>query len=154
MKKLLTISLISLSLTIVACGSKKVVESTYDNGNPNVVHYYKKVKGEKVLAREEIFYEKGSKKMAGAFTENQRDGVWKAWYEDGTLWSEGVYKNGKRNGPGTTYHPNGKTACCRQVWSWFLALKAWGLPILPQPATMRWWPKACSFTTVVRPIRA
>lgn len=108
MKKLLTISLISLSLTIVACGSKKVVESTYDNGNPNVVHYYKKVKGEKVLAREEIFYEKGSKKMAGAFTENQRDGVWKAWYEDGTLWSEGVYKNGKRNGPGTTYHPNGK----------------------------------------------
>lgn len=108
MKKLLTISLISLSLTIVACGNKKVVESTYNNGNPNVVHYYKKVNGEKQLVKEEIFYESGSKKMAGAFTENKRDGIWKAWYEDGTLWSEGVYKEGKRNGPGTTYHPNGK----------------------------------------------
>lgn len=108
MKNILTMALISLSLSIIACGEKKVIESTYDNGKPNVVHYYKKEKGEKVLAREEIFYEKGSKKMAGAFTGNQRDGIWKAWYEDGTLWSEGEYKNGKRNGPGTTYHPNGK----------------------------------------------
>lgn len=108
MKQLLTIALIIASFTLVSCGEKKVVESTYDNGNPNVVHYYKKDKGEKVLTREEIFYEKGSKKMAGAFTSDKRDGIWKAWYEDGTLWSEGEYKDGKRNGPGTTYHPNGK----------------------------------------------
>lgn len=108
MKKILTIALISISLTIVACGNKKVIESTYDNGKPNVVHYYKTSKGEKVLQKEEIFYENGNKKMAGAFSNEQRDGQWKAWYEDGTLWSEGDYKEGKRNGPGITYHPNGK----------------------------------------------
>lgn len=46
--------------------------------------------------------------MAGTYKNDQRDGQWKAWYEDGTLWSEGDYKDGKRNGLGIAYHENGK----------------------------------------------
>lgn len=46
--------------------------------------------------------------MDGKFKDEERDGAWKAWYENGNLWSEGEYKAGKRNGPGIAYHPNGK----------------------------------------------
>ncbi len=90
------------------CSQKKVVESTYENGNPKVEKYYHKKGNELILDREVIFYENKQKKMEGTYKYEQRDGQWKAWYDDGTLWSEGEYKDGKRNGLGIAYHENGK----------------------------------------------
>jgi antitoxin component YwqK of YwqJK toxin-antitoxin module len=46
--------------------------------------------------------------MQGDYQNNKRTGIWKSWYEDGSLWSEGRFVNGKRDGLGTVYHPNGK----------------------------------------------
>jgi antitoxin component YwqK of YwqJK toxin-antitoxin module len=106
MKKLLLITL--LAAIAFSCGQKKVIESTYDNGNPRDVKYYHKKGGKLVLDREVIYYENKQKKMEGEFKDLQRDGQWKAWYEDGTIWSEGEYKDGKRNGLGIAYHENGK----------------------------------------------
>lgn len=106
MKKILLISI--LALFTFSCGQKKVVEATYENGNPRVVKYYHKKAGELVLDREIVYYENKQKKMEGGYKDLQRDGDWKAWYEDGTVWSEGEYKQGKRNGIGIAYHPNGK----------------------------------------------
>lgn len=106
MKKLLFISF--LAFIVTSCGSKKVVEATYENGNPKVERFYHKKGGNLVLDREVIYYENKQKKMEGNFKEMQRDGMWKAWYENGTLWSEGEYKDGKRNGLGIAYHENGK----------------------------------------------
>ncbi len=100
--------LTSLAILAFGCGKKKVVESTYENGNPRTIKYYNKVGDKLVLESEEVFYENKVKKMAGTYKNDQRDGQWKAWYEDGTLWSEGDYKDGKRNGLGIAYHENGK----------------------------------------------
>lgn len=99
--------LLLISVFLVACGPKKVVESTYKNGNPNVVRYYDKVNGERQLVKEVVYYENENKKLEGDYANNKRSGHWKAWYEDGKLWSEGEYKDGKRNGPGIVYHENG-----------------------------------------------
>ena len=106
MKKILFIALIAAFA--FGCSEKKVVESTYENGNPRVEKFYHKKGGELVLEREIVYYENKQKKMDGTFREDQRDGKWKAWYENGNLWSEGEYKDGKRNGPGIAYHENGK----------------------------------------------
>jgi len=106
MKKILLITL--LAAIVFGCAEKKVVEATYENGNPRIVKYYNKKSGELVLNREIVYYENKQKKMEGPYKEHQRDGEWKAWYENGTLWSEGEYKDGKRNGPGIAYHENGK----------------------------------------------
>jgi antitoxin component YwqK of YwqJK toxin-antitoxin module len=106
MKKLLFIAFIAAFA--FGCSEKKVVESTYENGNPRVEKFYHKKGGELVLDREIVYYENKQKKMDGTFREDQRDGKWNAWYENGNLWSEGEYKDGKRNGPGIAYHENGK----------------------------------------------
>jgi antitoxin component YwqK of YwqJK toxin-antitoxin module len=105
MKKFLAFSIVIILLS--GCGPKKVVESSYDNGNPRVVKYYSKIKGKDQLVKEEIYYENKVKKMEGEYTNDQRSGIWSAWYENGKLWSTGEYKDGKRNGPGVVYHENG-----------------------------------------------
>lgn len=106
MKKYIAFTVFAILL--VGCGPKKVIESTYDNGNPKVVKYYKRSGGKEQLVREEVFYENKHKKLDGEYSGNQRSGHWTAWYEDGKVWSEGDYKDGKRNGPGMVYHENGK----------------------------------------------
>ena len=98
----------SVLLLIAGCTPKKVVESTYDNGNPKVVKYYKKNNGELKLVKEVVYYDNKTPKLEGAYKDDQREGMWKAWYNNGKLWSEGAYKDGKRNGLGITYHPNGQ----------------------------------------------
>jgi antitoxin component YwqK of YwqJK toxin-antitoxin module len=97
-----------LTLLISACSHKKVVEATYENGNPRVVRYYHKKAGKLMVEREIVYYQNKQVKMDGKFKDEEREGLWKAWYENGNLWSEGEYKAGKRNGPGVAYHPNGK----------------------------------------------
>jgi len=104
-------TLLALIVLIIAtgCGPKKVIESTYDNGNPKVIKYYKTIDGKKQVVREEVYYENSNKKMEGEYLNEKRVGKWSAWYEDGQLWSEGEYKDGKREGIGLVFHPNGKT---------------------------------------------
>ncbi len=89
------------------CSRKEVVESAYENGNPKVVKYYHKKGSALVLDREVMFYENKEKRIEGEYKNNLRNGIWKAWYEDGTIWSKGEYKDGKRNGEAISYHPNG-----------------------------------------------
>jgi antitoxin component YwqK of YwqJK toxin-antitoxin module len=106
MNRILLISL--LAVLSFGCTQKKIVESSYDNGNPKVVKYYHKQAGNLVLDREVVFYENKQKKMEGEYKNTQRSGQWKAWYENGTIWSEGEYKDGERNGLGIAYHENGQ----------------------------------------------
>lgn len=103
------ILLLTLLVAVTSgCSRKKVVESTYENGNPRVVKYYHKKGGNLVLDREIMFYENKQKRIEGEYKNMVRDGKWFAWYENGSIWSEGKYKNGKREGLGTSYYPNGK----------------------------------------------
>jgi antitoxin component YwqK of YwqJK toxin-antitoxin module len=106
MKKILLIAFVAA--IAFGCSQKKVVEATYQNGNPRIVKYYHKKGGELILDREVVFYENKQKKMEGEYKDLERNGQWKAWYENGTIWSEGEYKEGKRNGIGIAYHENGK----------------------------------------------
>lgn len=106
MKRLPIITL--FAVIAIGCSEKKVVQTTYENGNPGIVKYYHEKSGHLILDREMVYYPNKQLKMDGKYKDELRSGLWKAWYENGTLWSEGEYKEGKRNGKGTYYHANGK----------------------------------------------
>lgn len=105
--KRIIFALIPLMMLLSACSQKEVIESRYENGNPNVVYLMNKKGGKLVAVHKTIYYENKAKKMEGDMQNDKREGIWKAWYPDGTLWSEGEYKDGMRNGFGYTYHENG-----------------------------------------------
>lgn len=83
------------------------IENLWDNGNPKTVRFYREESGKKVLVMEKQYYPGGELSMEGSFSNDLREGEWKSWYEDGTLWSTGSFKAGKRDGKGIIYHPNG-----------------------------------------------
>ena len=94
----------------MSCGPKldKIVEDTHPDGSPRLVHYYLEEDGKREKVKVEAFYEDGSKRYAGEFADNKRDGYWVYWYENGNMWSEGYFKDDLRDGFGTTWHKNGK----------------------------------------------
>lgn len=62
--------------------------------------------------------------MGGSEKNNKRDGLWQAFYEDGTIWSETMYKEGVEDGFSRTFYENGKLryegnyAMGKQVGDW------------------------------------
>lgn len=79
----------------------------FKNGNPRIIRTYEFVNGKQVFLTEREFYETGQKRMEGPLEKRRREGLWKSYYEDGKIWSEGEYKDGLRDGLTITYHPNG-----------------------------------------------
>lgn len=55
------------------------------------------------------FYEDGNLRIEGFESENgRRDGTWRYYYPDGTLWSLGDFSNGLRHGRAVVYYENGQ----------------------------------------------
>lgn len=100
------ILLVVISILTISCnGKKEVIEQKYANGNPKVVSIYQ---NDRIITQSE-YYENGQLKIIGDLTENgKRKGKWQYWYNDGTIWSECEYTDGKQNGLNTVYFPNGQ----------------------------------------------
>lgn len=83
----------------------KIID-TLDNGNPSTIHFFDKSNIEDPKF-EKKYYKSGSIFMEGAYVNGKRDGKWTAWYENGVTWSIGNYKEGLKNGLSETYYDNG-----------------------------------------------
>lgn len=83
------------------------IETTWPDGSQQMSRHYK-TEEMKDAVFETHFYDSGSKRVAGPLKNEKRDGKWEAWYEDGTLWSVGYFKEGIENGTKTVYFENGK----------------------------------------------
>jgi len=96
-------------LMFPGCSSKteRVVESAYPDKSPQVVKYYKTVGEKRELVKEESFYPNNQKRMVGEYKKNERNGRWIYYYENGKVWSEGYFVNGKSEGLRITYFENG-----------------------------------------------
>jgi len=86
----------------------KVVEETYPDGSPKHVCIYKGKGGSRELIKEINYYPNKQLQMEGEYKNNQRNGRWTYWHENGKIWSEGTFINGKSDGKRTTYFDNGK----------------------------------------------
>lgn len=87
--------------------TKKVV-NRYVNGIAQLERNYVDKGGKLVANYEWEYYEDGSVLKEGPLSaQENRDGLWKSYYRNGVVWSEGEYKNGIREGKTITYHSNG-----------------------------------------------
>ena len=54
------------------------------------------------------YHASGGIKMKGVYNDQlEREGLWIAFYEDGTKWSESYYSHGELDGHTLTFYPNG-----------------------------------------------
>jgi len=101
---------IFISTMLLSCGSrvKRHVAEYHDNGAPRLVTFYKYHGSDSLLVREEWYYPDSALRLEGSYAEGKKDGVWKAWYQDGTPWSIGEFRNGLSDGFRMVYHENGQ----------------------------------------------
>ena len=82
----------------------------YEDESPKVVVYYVldslgNLTGE--VAHETHFYENHQKYIDGNRDGEHRDGLWYAYFPDGTVQTKAYYADGKENGRYTVYYSNG-----------------------------------------------
>lgn len=99
-----------IAISFFSCNedlSEKIV-SSYPDGTPSKIEYYKYQGDFEVLVKHIRFYEGGEKKEEGEFKNSLRDGNWTYWYDNGEIWSKGQYTLGERNGETKVYFKSGK----------------------------------------------
>jgi len=90
--------------------AKKVV-ATNEDGTPKVVYFFKKDslgQPTTVKVHERYLYPGNKKYIDGNIANENRDGLWYAYFKDGTVQTMAHYVNGRENGQYTVYHGNGK----------------------------------------------
>lgn len=98
-----------LFFSLYACSpEQKVVEETYPDGSEKRICWYVGKGENREMIREATFYPNKQKQMEGGYKDNERDGKWVYWYENGKIWSEGIFIHGKAEGKRTAYFDNGK----------------------------------------------
>jgi antitoxin component YwqK of YwqJK toxin-antitoxin module len=140
-KNLLLFLSLALIICFSACNKKQKpvfdLESpgseliaVYDDSSPNIVYYYKLDKnGNKTDEKigESYFYENKQVYMGGGSKDGEKDGEWRAFYKDGSIWVEAFYISGKEHGAYNVYRENGNpyykghynNGICDGTWSFY-----------------------------------
>lgn len=98
-------------ITLAASCDKleREVVSNWTDEQPKLVAYYQIEGKDSVKIKEEKFYEDGTMEFTGSYdADGKRNGLWKYWYSNGKLWSEGEFANGKRNGKADVFFEHGQ----------------------------------------------
>ena len=108
MKRYITL-IITVLIFISACKEKlaSVTESWYDNGSPQKVLFYDIKNGDSILVKSIEYYPNRTVYIEGGYKDGKREGEWKSWYDNGNQWSTGTFKAGVQVGITMTYHENG-----------------------------------------------
>jgi len=91
-------------LLLIGCATDSVVTDTWPNGN--IQRQATVLDGDTV--HWELFDEEGRLTKVSNWEKGQPHGTWKAFYPDGTQWSEHHYVRGVQVGEYRTWHPNGQ----------------------------------------------
>lgn len=106
--KPLTIILV-FALIFTGCKEKLLKETTttWPDGSPRKVTFYRTSGDKKDKVKEISYYQIGKKEMEGEFAGGKKDGAWTSWFENGKKQSEGFFKNDMRNGKAVVWRENG-----------------------------------------------
>ena len=88
----------------------RVVLKKYEDDNPKVVVYYVSDSvgnPTSELAHETHYYENRQKYIDGNLHADNRDGLWYAYFPDGTVQTKAYYVDGKEEGRYTVFYSNG-----------------------------------------------
>ena len=82
---------------------------------PRIIYHPHNIKSEEINMRDNIaqgafrsWYENGSLKDSGDYSNGRKNGLWKSWYQDGQIESTGSYSNSLHEGEWNWYYENGK----------------------------------------------
>jgi len=104
-----TLILLSALFILNSCRLEhKEIEETYADGSPKRVCVYLGKGDNRELIRETTYYDNKQIQMDGGYKHKKRNGKWVYYHEDGKIWSEGFFINGKSDGVRKTYFDNGK----------------------------------------------
>ena len=107
-----TILLFTILLFLTACQNNKDNSSKNDIAVSSKKYVKEKIVPEIIVSKTGSFLERypnGNLKTEGWRNSNeQRDGVWYSYYENGNKWSELSYDKGVKNGTSVVYYPNGQ----------------------------------------------
>jgi antitoxin component YwqK of YwqJK toxin-antitoxin module len=95
---------------LTGCNDKtqEVIEEKFPDGSPKTVKYYLENNGKKSLVKEIDYYANKHKRLEGEYKNDQRNGKWTYFYENGKIWSEGFFVDDINDGKRTTYFENGQ----------------------------------------------
>lgn len=88
----------------------RVVMKKYEDDNPKMVVYYVPDSAgnpTSEVAHETHYYENQQKYIDGNVHGNNRDGLWYAYFPDGTVQTKAFYVDGKEEGRYTVFYSNG-----------------------------------------------
>ena len=81
----------------------------HPDGSVKAIEEFEMVDGVKKIYGYKEFYPSGKVKIEGRYNvNNQREGLWQAFYENGNKWSIGTYVDGEENGEKKVGFKNGK----------------------------------------------
>ena len=97
---------------MVSCSDGNTVNTevvkSYPDGAIHIEQDYKTKDDIKLYVYEREYYKDGKMLKEGSLNEKgRRNGIWKSYYRDGVVWSEGYFTNGRREGKTITYFTNG-----------------------------------------------
>lgn len=84
---------------------ENIVEK-YANGQAKSIHYLDAKTSD--ILKQALYYENGSLQTEGSFKDGKRHGEWKAYYENGNTWSLNSYENGVLQGNYKTWYETGE----------------------------------------------
>jgi antitoxin component YwqK of YwqJK toxin-antitoxin module len=105
MKQIIIYTLVVTTLFIASCKPAAKKENDTIRRDENADAFIQTNKTGK-----DVVYFDGSKQVryAGDLIKGKRNGLWKAYYQNGVLWSEGEFKDGLGEGLSHIYYPSGK----------------------------------------------
>lgn len=95
-------------LVLVSCGNNRLKEqvvATHANGQPATIYYFN---SEHQRVAEKEFYDNGILKMEGTVANGLRNGPWTSYFPDGKVQSTGFYTDGIRTGKAQVFFENGQ----------------------------------------------
>jgi antitoxin component YwqK of YwqJK toxin-antitoxin module len=84
----------------------ETVTHTYESGKPKNVQVYSTADSSKVGAKE--FYDNGAVKIDMKYKDGKRNGPTYSYYKDGKPWSLNTFEEDELQGPYQTWHENGQ----------------------------------------------
>lgn len=97
-------------VTFFSCSENfdKVISSSYPNGTPMKIEYYKQGDSAGQVVREVRFWENGEKESEINYSNGEKNGESILWYASGKKKSTYLYKDGMKQGAFTEWYENGE----------------------------------------------
>jgi len=108
-KRVFLMGMLSI-LLFAACGRSTEWETIqyYPTGEELIRQEYYVEEGDTVYIYQKIFYKDGALQMEGNLLDGKREGTWRSYFPDSSVWSETTFKAGITNGPTLTNYSNGQ----------------------------------------------